>query len=134
MVKSWLNFGLMIGNLSQYLIFWCPITVEVFNQSDDAAMIISSKKLESIKSNKQNTLNCRKIWGNNGWINVISRTINTKLILEAIYSRQKVDQYVTNFYMFALDVTIPISFFNVPDCVFDNEVAEYWDNFMTILR
>ncbi len=122
-----LVFGLTNSHLSVYLGFGIHLIVETF--CDDPLARFSIPSMEEIETFKATfgerhplLNNC---WATMDWLKLFLQSSRNAEIQERYYNRWMHDHHVTSVFCFCPNGTIPITFFNVPQFVHDNQVAEF---------
>lgn len=123
-----LIFGMIMTNLNEYLCFGCHISIHVFHDDKYARISIPSKdyikSYVSAISVRHPGLKNRRVWCSMDRLKLYIEESPNFYIKHRFYNGWTHDHYVTTVFVFAPDETIPISFFNVPECVHDSQVAD----------
>ncbi len=122
-----LVFGLTYSNLSVYLQFGIWLIVETFRDDPPARVaILLREEIETYKvafSKRHPLLN--NCWATMDGLKLYLQASRNVEIQERFYNGWTHDHYVTSVFRFCPDGTIPITYFNVPECVHDSQVVEF---------
>ncbi len=124
-----LIFGMSMSNLNGYLRFGRRILVHVLSNDKFARIAIpTEEKIESYVSAisaRHPALGNKRVWCSMDGLKLYLEEAPSFYVQRRFYNGWTHDHYVTSVFVFAPDGTIPISFFNVPGCVHDSQVAEW---------
>jgi hypothetical protein len=121
-----LVFGLTYSNLAVHLRFGMRLVVKTFRHDPLARVSIpSAEEIETFKAAfaERHPL-LTDCWATMDSLMQYLQTAGKAYIQEQFYNRWMHDHYVTSVFCFCPNRTIPISFFNVPESVHENQVTE----------